>query len=145
MSTNPNRRNLLLVAVPAGAAAMSAGSAIAALTVCTPPGATSVPADPIFAALERARRMEEACDEAAAAQQHWDDDIDAEASEALAARAALARVVPTTWVGFAALISFVAERTAFYEDYYFQNPDEMVDYSRSLDQAIKRLNGKVPS
>ncbi len=124
-------------------AAIASASTASVPTIC--PGAGTIQPDPIFAALERCQRMEAACDEAAAAQTDPEDDIDAEASEALAARAALAQVVPTTWPGFAALISFVAERTAFYSDHYFQNADEMVDYSRSLDQAIKRLGPKVRS
>jgi hypothetical protein len=50
--------------------------------------------------------------------------------------------MPTTWAGLAALIGFVAERSAFYDDFYFQD-DEAVFYARSLDQAIRRLNANV--
>jgi hypothetical protein len=96
--------------------------------------------DPIFAALERCRRMEAACDEAAAAQQHWNDDIAEEAEEALAARMALAQTVPTTWAGLAALISFASEHTAARDGEFYFEDSEAAQFIISIDQAITQLN-----
>src|SRR5882672_6464587 len=125
MSTKLTRRTLV-----AGAAIASAGAASAMAGAAEP--------DPIFAALERCRVMEAICDQEAAGQTSPDDDLEASASEALEARMALALTVPTTWAGLATLIGFVAERSAWYDDFYFQD-DEAVPYALSLAKAITQL------
>jgi hypothetical protein len=138
-----SRRNLLLVAVPAGLAAASAGSAATSVALCTLPGAESVPADPIHAALARCARAEAICDQEAAGQTSPDDDLDASASEMLAARMDLATTVPTTWAGLAALIAFVAERSTWYDSFYFEH-DEAVPYAVTLGKAIAQLQPGGP-
>jgi hypothetical protein len=99
--------------------------------------------DPIFAALERCQHMEAICDAEAAAQTDCNDDFDAAADEALAARMALAETMPTSWAGLLALVTFVAERTATYESFYFEY-DEAPVYAATLAKAIAQLQPGGP-
>jgi hypothetical protein len=97
--------------------------------------------DPVFTAIERCRRQAAACDVAANAEPEDEDAMDAAADEMWEARMAMAQTVPTTWVGFTALITFVAEQTAMNASHCaFQESEEAALHSISLGQAIERLS-----
>jgi hypothetical protein len=118
------------------------GAAIASVPAVVPDLAAAAGRDPIFAALERCRQMEAICDAEAAAQTDPEDDLAEAADEAWAARMALAETAPTTWAGLLALVTFVAERTAIYDDFYFQIEESPV-YAATLAKAVEQLTAKV--
>lgn len=96
--------------------------------------------DPVFAAIERCRRMIRCMDAAWAADPagHNEDALDALASEVYEARVALAQCTPTTWAGLEALVTFVGEQSAADKFFYFEG-EECKPYAASLGHAIQCL------
>jgi hypothetical protein len=66
--------------------------------------------------------------------------------EAIAARIALARTVPTTPAGLAALTTFIREKSVECSEFYFaaDDPDEQLLFVASLDAAARGMAGLKP-
>ena len=66
--------------------------------------------------------------------------------EAIAARIALARTVPTTPAGLAALTTFIREKSVECGEFYFaaDDPDEQFLFVASLDAAARGMAGLKP-
>jgi hypothetical protein len=135
----------------------------AALPVLAVPAfaATSIKDDPTFAAVDRARKGEEEflalarSEDAAggagikldkAPDDYRTPEMVAAVKEATAARIALARTVPTTPAGLAALTTFVREKNVELGEFYFaaDDPDERFLFVASLDVAVRGMAGLKP-
>jgi hypothetical protein len=122
-------------AVLAGAASLPV-FAMPALT-------TAAETDPVFAAIERCRIAETA---------NLLEPSPPAADDQDPAREALARTVPTTPTGLAALITFVREQTAALEEFYFCDADnfderlngEQFAFLSSLNKAVRGMAGLKP-
>jgi hypothetical protein len=123
--------------------------------------ATSIKDDPTFAAVDRARKGEEEflalarSEDAAegrgikldkAPDDHRTPEMVAAVKEAIAARIALARTVPTTPEGLAALTTFIREESVERGEFYFaaDDPDEQFLFVASLDDAVRGMAGLKP-
>jgi hypothetical protein len=104
--------------------------------------AVAVPPDPIYTAIDRARKAEAFFYEL----DDRDDRLSAAGASANAACTALARTVPTTPDGLAALTSFVREAQARKHGgfAYFCEQDDFEAFAKSLDQAVRGMAGLNP-
>jgi hypothetical protein len=137
--TNLSRRAIL-----AGAASVPALALPATVAIAAPTAAPPAEPDPIFVAIERARRAEaaiDALDESVSA-----DATIAPADECWAACSALARTVPTTPAGLAALTSFLREAEASLcgAGPYFDRAHDAQAFAISLDTAVRGMTGLKP-
>jgi len=130
-----SRRNLFLAlgGLAAASAAPVAQALPAPIDVLPPIGPR--PDDPIFAAMEQWIRM----DQMVVSRSNTEYGSDA-ASAACCARRMLARTVPVTLEGVAALHRFIVEQSAGLgrTEFFFEG-DELSDYALSLTRAAARL------
>jgi hypothetical protein len=145
MNTNTSRR-----AVLAGAATLPA--------LAVPAAAGSLTHDPIFAAIERARRAYGRCCKVS----EWEDqqegagiklvlaegdhrtpELRDAVNEAIDARYSLAETAPTTLAGLLAWLQYVAEQSAVEETFYFDNAEECMAFATTLGRAVRGIAGLI--